>query len=188
MTAPFGTCENCGAAVLLVELPAGVEAVVDAEPQINMAEIGGNLLHLGPGRQHGRPVAARTAGLGSYHRRHVCQEKARATDPDTSKRAARAVRATSQRGRILVSMMHARAYRMPHQTSHPCLLAEGIAEILDLPLNSVSTRMSELVRGDGGGPLVMEGPVADTQHGTKALTYYLSAHGLQVARRLDRQP
>lgn len=88
--------------------------------------------------------------------------KARRSDPMPSHRAAldNAPRRESQRHRIIelmATMWVGKAW-----------LAEEISDQTGIPLNSVSTRMSELVNGGWVGDA---GPKRQTRHGEQATTY-----------------
>lgn len=88
--------------------------------------------------------------------------KARASDPDSSHRAAldNAPRRHSQRGRIIEMLATEKIGK--------AWLAEEISEQTGIPLNSVSTRMSELVVG---GWANAAGPKRETRNGEMATTY-----------------
>jgi hypothetical protein len=180
----LGNCENCGREVLVLTEPAPQgwaggqldreRHVVEAAP-ILANESAQQLVYAPPGSG----TAGRSIGLGSIYVRHRCsdpaQSKARATDPATSKRAARESepRRSSQRGRILRYLLDRQdlLVRSPH--------ADQIADALDLPLSSVSTRMSELLRGGW----VVEHTPTQGPLGQPKMTYRASAKAREWAQR-----
>ena len=91
--------------------------------------------------------------------------KARSTDPDTSHESAKIVfpRRPSQRRRILLSF-----FNVPYDQGQT---AWEIHEAVGLPLNSVSTRMSELERG---GWVVVKGDRRNSDQGNPNQIYRLS--------------
>jgi hypothetical protein len=104
---------------------------------------------------HGREFAVPRGTLRQAH-------KARRFDPPSSQRASldNAPRRESQRHRIIELMATIQVGK--------AWLAEEIADQLGIPLNSISTRMSELVAGGWVGDA---GPKRETRHGEPATTY-----------------
>lgn len=100
--------------------------------------------------------------------------KARSADPSTSHRASldNAPRRESQRGRILELLAT--------QSVGKAWLAEEIAEQTGIPLNSVSTRMSELERGNW---VSGTGPKRRTKAGEMATSYVPTPRALDQFRR-----
>jgi hypothetical protein len=127
---------------LALENPAPIEA----EPEL-------------PGTFVRGPVES--IGLQPAEHEHQAP-KVRTSDPDPSREAAlqNAPRRSSQRGRILELLCI-----IPSGRGY---LAEELSEQTGIPLNALSTRMSELVKG---GWANTHGLKRETKHGVVATTY-----------------
>ncbi len=102
------------------------------------------------------------------------QPKARHTDPQTAKAAAQrqTTRRLSQPRRLLVEMSN--QWWAPKT-------AEQLAEATGMPINSASTRMSELVKAG----LVEERGTRRTRNGAPAVTYAITSDGIAAAQSLE---
>lgn len=158
MTQQLRICENCGNEVWLVRGDGAEWFLVDPAPLLQ-AEAQGILVYTPPGGG----TRGRAIGRGGVWRQHSCADaaaiKARSTDPDTSKASARQnlVRRDNQRGRIV---------RVLVEADTP-LLPDDVVSRTGIPLNSVTTRMAELVRGGWA----VECDPRTTQRGGRGLTY-----------------
>ncbi len=100
--------------------------------------------------------------------------KARHTDPQTAKAAAQrqTTRRLSQPRRLLVEMSN--QWWAPKT-------AEQLAEATGMPINSASTRMSELLKSG----LVEERGTRRTRNGAPAVTYAITSDGIAAAQSLE---
>jgi hypothetical protein len=122
---------------------------------------------------HSREVAAPTPIRPQPTVPRETVAKARASDPATSHKAAldNAPRRSSQRGRILETLVTVQVGK--------AWLAEEISDQTGLPLNSVSTRMSELVAGEW---VSGAGPKRQTRNGEMATAYVPTYKALEHFR------